>query len=153
MKTFLPPSSHLPILLPCSQKNLHQFPICHVFCHVVPVDFAHLRLLIIIIIQGYTYTQDTHSVQIFLRKNIFYITIDCLIDWSISTGEAGKKKMKIFKNLQKFAKPDLPNSDSHMSYLHRITSNESLNFRMVIYIHTKANCFPSFVTKKDLCIR
>lgn len=155
MKTFLPPSS-LPILLPYSQKNLHQFPICHVFCHVVPVDFAHLRLLIIIIIQGYTYTQDTHSVQIFLRKNIFISlsTVQLIgLYWRArQEKKKKKKKMKIFKNLQKFAKPDLPNSDGHKSYLHRITSNESLNFRMVIYIHTKANCFPSFVTKKDLCI-
>lgn len=98
---------------------------------------------------GYTFSADIS------KKEHFYITIDCSIDWSILTGEVGKKKkkkMKIFKNLQKFAKPDLPNSDGHKSYLHRITSNESLNFRMVIYIHTKANCFPSFVTKKDLCI-
>lgn len=147
--SFLP--SDPPTMFP---KNLHQFPICHVFCHVVPVDFAHLRLLIIIIIQGYTYTQDTHSVQIFLRKNIF-ISLSTVksIGLSILTGEAGKKRKIFKKNLQKFAKPDLPNSDSHKSYLYRIMSNESLNFRMVMYIRMKANCFPSFVTKKDLCIR
>lgn len=129
-------------------KNLHQFPICHVFCHVVPVDFAHLRLLIIIIIQGYTYTQDTHSVQIFLRKNIFI---------SLSTvkliGLYRRARQEKNENFPKFAKPDIPNSDSRKSYLYRIMTNESLNFGMVIYIHMKANCCPSFATKKDLCIR
>lgn len=50
-------------------RYVPRIPARHVFCHVVPVDLAHPRWFNIIIIQGYTYTQDTRPVQIFLKRN------------------------------------------------------------------------------------
>lgn len=91
-ENFLP---HSVLPAPLMTDPFHEHSIGHIFRHVVPVDLAHPRSFIIDIIQGYTYTQDTHLAQIFLKSILR--SGNCQIPWLTMMDEA-PVKLKIKKN-------------------------------------------------------